>query len=84
MIHPGQVLSILIENEILPDAETLTAESDLFAHGLDSMALMQLLIHIETTLGIAVQPSSITRERFGSVAALASFLSEHEQASNQG
>ena len=84
MIQPEQVLSILTDNEILPDAETLTAESDLFVHGLDSMALMQLLIQIETSLGIALPPSSITRERFSTASALAGFLSDHEQVADHG
>jgi acyl carrier protein len=37
----------IIQDEILGSPEPLTPDSDLFEAGLDSMAIMQLLLHID-------------------------------------
>ena len=75
-ITPAAVLDLIVEQEIVDPAQPMSVESDLFALGLDSMAMMQLLLHIEDRFGIAVQPGEMTRERFATATALSTFLSD--------
>lgn len=49
-------------------------DTDLFAAGLDSLAIMQLLIGIETRLGNAIPVREVTRENFHSPRAILSLL----------
>ena len=44
--------------------------------GLDSMAMMQLLLLIEERFGLTINPAEMTRERFATASALAGFLGE--------
>lgn len=54
----------IIQTEILDSEETLTPDTDLFEAGLDSMAIMQLLLHIEDQFGVALEPADLSRENF--------------------
>jgi acyl carrier protein len=54
----------IIQEEILGSPEPLTPESDLFEAGLDSMAIMQLLLHIEDHFHTPLSPADISRENF--------------------
>ena len=49
-------------------------DSDLFEAGLDSMAIMQLLIAIQTSLGKAIPVREVTRENFNTPRAILSLL----------
>jgi len=49
-------------------------DTDLFTAGLDSMAIMQLLIAIEMRLGKAIPVREVTRENFKSPQAILSLL----------
>lgn len=75
-ITPAAVLELLTVEHILEPQEPLTPESDLFSMGLDSMAMMQLLLLIEERFRLTINPAEMTRERFATAAALASFLGE--------
>ena len=74
-----QILELLRDNDIVEGASALTADSDLYLAGLDSMALMQLLLQIELVLGVQIEPGEITRERFSSAGCLAGFLNERSK-----
>ena len=52
----------------------LEMDTDLFEAGLDSMAIMQLLIGIETRLGKTIPVREVTRENFKSPHAILSLL----------
>mgnify|MGYP000176867491 CR=1 FL=1 len=54
----------IIQTEILDSPETLTSETDLFEAGLDSMAIMQLLLHIEDHFDVVLEPADLSRENF--------------------
>jgi acyl carrier protein len=54
----------IIQNEILESSKTLTPESNLFEAGLDSMAIMQLLLHIEDHFQVSLDPADLSRENF--------------------
>lgn len=69
------VISILVEHELLEACELVQADSDLFALGLDSMAMMQLLLHLERDCQITIPVAEITRERFSTPKRLAEWLS---------
>ncbi len=74
IITPAAILELIAEQGIVEPVEPLTADTDLFGEGLDSMAMMQLLLHIEDRFGIEVTPAEMTRDRFQTAAAIASFL----------
>ncbi len=48
--------------------------TDLFASGLDSMGIMQIMIHLEEEFGVKVPESEVTKENFSTVADLAAMV----------
>ena len=63
-----------ILREVLDPVAGVEMDTDLFEAGLDSMAIMQLLIAIETRLGKAIPVREVTREKFKSPRAILSLL----------
>lgn len=72
----------LIRTEILDTAEPLTPQSDLFAAGLDSMGIMQLLLAIEDRFGIAIDPADLSRDNFSTAEKIAVLVSEKKAAAS--
>jgi acyl carrier protein len=64
----------IIQDEILGSPEPLTPESDLFEAGLDSMAIMQLLLQIEDHFQIALEPADLSRENFRTASKIAALI----------
>ena len=75
-ISPAAVIELLTTEHILEPQEPLTPDTDLFSMGLDSMAMMQLLLLIEERFRLTINPAEMTRERFATASALAVFLGE--------
>jgi len=75
-ISPAAIIELLTAEHILEPQEPLTPDTDLFSMGLDSMALMQLLLQIEEHFRLTIHPGEMTRERFATATALADFLGE--------
>jgi len=75
MISPEQIIHLIEEHGILVLDQPLDAQSNLFTQGLDSVALMQLLLLLESEKGISLSPTEIQRDRFITPAALAGYLS---------
>ncbi|MFZ2278958.1 MAG: acyl carrier protein [Prosthecobacter sp.] len=75
-ISPAAVIELLTTEHILEPQEPLTPDTDLFSMGLDSMAMMQLLLLIEERFRLTINPAEMTRERFATASALAGFLGE--------
>ncbi len=73
-ITAEDVISLLTSEHLLEPDEPITPEADLFALGLDSMALMQLMLQIEVRFGIVIGPAELSRDHFATVEALAGFL----------
>lgn len=73
-ITAGDVIHLLTTEHILEANEAITPEADLFALGLDSMALMQLMLQIEVRFGISIGPAELSRDHFATAEALAGFL----------
>ncbi len=68
-----QLLEILRE-DILATEDPLTTESDLFVAGLDSMAIMQLILALEDRFDVTIDPTEISRENFATPARIASLV----------
>lgn len=75
-ITPAAVIELLTCEHILEPQEPIAPDTDLFSLGMDSMAMMQLLLHIEDRFRLTINPAEMTRERFATAGALASFLGE--------
>jgi D-alanine--poly(phosphoribitol) ligase subunit 2 len=73
---PDDKCAILLEilRETLDPEVAMGIDTDLFEAGLDSMAIMQLLIAIETRLGKAIPVREVTRENFKTPRAILSLL----------
>lgn len=75
-ITSAALLSLILQEELLEPGVVLHEQTDLFAQGLDSLAMMRLMILIERDFSLSVPPEEMTRERFSSAAALACWLRE--------
>lgn len=76
-------LTILLCTEILDTAEVLTPQSDLFAAGLDSMGIMQLLLAIEDRFGVAIDPAELSRENFSTAEKIAALIAGKQAAASR-
>ncbi len=79
-IRAEDVIDLLLAEQILEPQEPITPEADLFALGLDSMALMQLMLQIAVRFGITISPAELSRDHFATAAALAGFLNRKRAA----
>lgn len=73
-ITADAVLALLDEHAIVESEEPLAADTDLFACGLDSLALMRLVVTAEQAFGRRLPPAELTRARCATAAALAAWL----------
>ncbi len=64
----------LVRNEVLQTPPGFTVEGDLFEAGLDSMAIMQLLLLLEEHFGCAIPAGSVSRANFKNAKAIAALL----------
>ncbi len=71
---PQAILQVIRQEGILEIEEDFSTTESLFDAGLDSMALMQLLLALESAFGKTVSPESISQERFETAESLAQFL----------
>lgn len=74
-------LRALIDQQLFP-LDAVPADADLYAEGLDSMALMQLILLLEREFGIAITPEDLGRENFATLTNLAAFVSRKQTASS--
>jgi acyl carrier protein len=74
-------LRVFIDQQLFPLAAAVPADADLYAEGLDSMALMQLILLLEREFGIAITPEDLGRENFATLANLAAFVSRKQTVS---
>ncbi|HEX8310640.1 MAG TPA: acyl carrier protein [Chthoniobacteraceae bacterium] len=69
-----QQLVTLIGERLLEPSGEFSAGSNLYDAGLDSMAIMQLLILIEQEYGVAIPDNDLTRHQLSSVRNLATLI----------
>ena len=72
----GQLVSLIGEN-LLETGSSFNAASDLFDAGLDSMAIMQLLVLIEGEMGVAIPAEEVSRDNFQTATAIAALMRKH-------
>ena len=67
-------LIVLLRERVLETTAPLEADTDLYALGMDSMAIMQLLILVEEEYGVSLPESSLTRDNFTTARQLAHLI----------
>jgi len=73
-ITAESIISLLTEHHLLETDESLQPDSDLFTLGLDSLATMHLMLHLEREFGISMPTSAIKRESFATPEKLAELV----------
>lgn len=75
-----QQLVTLISERLLETQPGFDADSNLYEAGLDSMALMQLLILVEEEYGVSIPESALTKQNFSNIRHLAGLIRERRTA----
>jgi len=75
-----QTIRNLIHEQLFPLDESFTDTSDLYAEGLDSMALMQLILLLEQELQISLDAEDLDRDNFATLKNLATLLEKKNPA----
>ena len=73
-----QQFLVLVSERLLEVQPGFGAESNLYDNGLDSMAIMQLLLLVEEEYGVAIPESELTHKNFKTVRQIAQLI--HERA----
>ena len=73
-VSAQSIMDLLISEQILETDLPLEPDTDLFSQGLDSVAMMTLILQIEDRFGIALAPAEMKREAFATAGSLALFL----------
>lgn len=68
------VIAMLREEELVELAGDFPADGDLFAAGLDSMAVMQMIVIIEERFGARLGPQDVGREQLATPEAVAATI----------
>ena len=79
-----QQLVQLVSERLLETQPGFNADSNLYDSGLDSMAIMQLLILLEEEYGVAVPESELTRQNFSTVRSVARLVRARTTPSAEG
>lgn len=67
-------LASLIGERFFERSYPVTLQTDLFAAGLDSMGIMQLVVLLEEKWGVALHSEDITKENFTTLSSLAALM----------
>lgn len=67
----AQLFEFLAKELLTGSTDDFTPQKNLVTAGLDSLALTQLLLHIEETTGVWIDESALTPENLASTEALA-------------
>lgn len=70
----------LISEQLFPLDEPLSEHADLYQEGLDSMALMQLILLLEQEFDIRLEPSDLGRENFQSLLAIEQLICKKQDS----
>jgi acyl carrier protein len=74
-VNSDEIITWLNEEGVVEIDADFPADGDLFAAGLDSMAVMQLVVAAEEKFGVILGPADITRENLATPAAMAALFS---------
>ncbi len=78
--HLDQQLVTMVSERLLETQPGFDADSNLYEAGLDSMALMQLLILVEEEYGVSIPESALTKQNFSTVRHLSRIIHERRAA----
>ncbi|MEA3209636.1 MAG: D-alanine--poly(phosphoribitol) ligase subunit 2 [Chthoniobacter sp.] len=78
--HLDQQLVTLISERLLETRPGFGADSNLYEAGLDSMALMQLLILVEEEYGVSIPEADLTKQNFSTIRHLSHLIRERRAA----
>ncbi|MGH8093658.1 MAG: phosphopantetheine-binding protein [Chthoniobacterales bacterium] len=73
-VNLEESLMTLISNQVLETPVDFSPETNLYETGLDSMAIMQLLLALEEEFSIALPVETVSRKNFSSVRSIAQLL----------
>lgn len=74
-MSPEEVIDWLNEEGIVDLGDGFPVDGDLFSAGLDSMAVMQLVVAAEERSGVILGPGDMTRANLSTPRSLASLIS---------
>lgn len=77
LVMAGRLLRY-IEQDLLEIDASLGPDADLFAAGLDSMSIMQILLFIEEEFAVKLPDGAITRATFCTTRQLAEAIRENQ------
>lgn len=69
-----ELCELLQRERIVEVSGGLQPEDDLFAAGMDSMAVMQLMVVVEEVYGVLMDPGDLTKENLGTAQSLARLI----------
>ncbi|MFD2256833.1 phosphopantetheine-binding protein [Luteolibacter algae] len=72
-------LRALINEQLFPLDDSISAEADLHSEGLDSLALMQLILLLENEYGVSIKPEDLDRENFSSLSKISEMISKKRE-----
>lgn len=72
---PEEVIDWLDEEGMVELSGDFHADGDLFSAGLDSMAVMQLVVAAEEKFGVILRPEDMTRANLSTPRSMAALLS---------
>ena len=75
-VFADEILAVIREEGIVELADGFGPGDDLFEAGLDSMAVMQLLVAAGELFGVMLDVGDVTRENFATAGALARLIGE--------
>lgn len=75
-MNPEEVTAWLNEEGMVELEEGFPSDGDLFSAGLDSMAVMQLVVAAEEKFGVVLGPEDMTRANLSTPKAMAALLAE--------
>ncbi len=71
----------LIHEQLFPLDDSVTDQSDLHSEGLDSLALMQLILLLEREYTVSISPGDLNMENFSTLGNLAELVSMKQSGS---
>ena len=71
-----QRIHSLIDEGLFPLHQSVAEDTDLLAEGLDSLALMQLIMLLENEFSISISPADLDRKNFSTLANIANMVRE--------
>jgi acyl carrier protein len=74
-VSAPEVLEMIREEGLVDIDADFPVEGDLFEAGMDSMAVMQLIVIIEERFGVVLGPEDVSRDLIGTAERLAELIS---------